>query len=79
MGPMLPDLSFRKCEARSKVWNGKTTMDWRQVSVPEFRKSTPRERKFITATKIRRWRDIAVMAQFQRNVGNHVALGAGEA
>jgi hypothetical protein len=47
--------------------------------VPEFRRYVLRERKFITATKIRHWRDIAVMAQFQRNVGNHVALGAGEA
>jgi hypothetical protein len=33
-----------------------------------------RERKFITATKIRRGGDIAVVAQFKRNAGIGVAL-----
>jgi hypothetical protein len=37
-------------------------------------KRSQREREFITATKIGRWSDIAVMAQFQRNAGIHVAL-----
>jgi hypothetical protein len=37
-----------------------------------------RERKFITATKIGRSGDIAVMAQFQRNAGIQVALSAGD-
>jgi hypothetical protein len=48
----------------------------RFVRIGGSRKRELRERKFITATKIRPSRDIAVMAEFQRNAGIPVALAA---
>jgi hypothetical protein len=76
---MLPKTPFRKCEDRSRFWNGGRDGSEREVSVPVFRmERSQRERELITATKIGRWGDIAVMAQFQRNAGIHVALSAGE-
>ena len=78
MGPMLPKPPFRTCEERSRFWNGWPCRLERKVSVRVFRmERNQRERKFISATKIGRWGDIAVMAQFQRNAGIHVALSAG--
>jgi hypothetical protein len=67
---MLPKPSFCTCEGRSNVWKMR----------PETRErkkfgSSP-EHEFTSATKIRRWGDIAVMAKFQRNAAIHVALSA---
>jgi hypothetical protein len=67
--------------------DAKRSNDWKARAVagkPRFqflcsqRAGSQSEHEFITATKIGPRRDIAVMAQFQRNAGIHVALGAGE-
>jgi hypothetical protein len=75
-GPMLRNR--RLAHAKGVPTVGKSAED----SAARFRflrsltNAPPREREFITATKIGPRRDIAVVAQFQRNAGIHVALRA---
>src|SRR5215207_4391952 len=77
MGPMLAK-AVRKCEGRacSNFWNAG---NMGQPDCHLFPKGAAGgEHEFISATKIGRFGDIAVMAQIQRNVGIAVALSGSE-
>jgi hypothetical protein len=72
-GPYVAGPQFADAKATcSNLWNGGKTGRRGLPLVPEI--AAPREHKFISATEIGRFGDIAVMAQIQRNVGIAVAL-----
>jgi hypothetical protein len=71
-GPYVADPQFADAKARcSNLWNGGNTG---RRGATCSRNGGAREHKFISATEIGRFGDIAVMAQIQRNVGIAVAL-----